>query len=94
MAAAGATGSIAGQIAKIAGPGAISTVIIEGQRHATLEHQLALLGCILAAAGGTVTATDSKVMKYLDKERVGIPEPFLNPSFIAWGRPSLVPSAV
>ncbi len=49
---------------------------------------------ILAAAGGTVTATDGKVMKYLDKERVGLPGPFLNPSFIAWGRPSLVPSAV
>ncbi len=48
---------------------------------------------ILAAAGGTVTAPDGKSMKYLRKEEMARPEPFLNSSFIAWGRPSLVLTA-
>lgn len=45
---------------------------------------------VLAAAGGTVTNTRGDTLKYLDKSRLGDPEPFLNPSFVAWGRPSLV----
>jgi len=49
---------------------------------------------VLAAAGGTVTTTDGKAMKYLKKEGMSRPEPFLNPSFVAWGRPNLVRASV
>lgn len=45
---------------------------------------------ILAAAGGTVTTPDGALMTYLDKSRLDRPEPFLNPSFVAWGRASLM----
>jgi 3'(2'), 5'-bisphosphate nucleotidase len=40
---------------------------------------------ILLAAGGRVTTLDGSTLRYLD--RTG---DFLNPSFIAWSRPSLV----
>lgn len=45
---------------------------------------------VLAAAGGTVTCMDGTPLTYLDKSRLDGPEPFLNPSFIAWGRPEMV----
>jgi 3'(2'),5'-bisphosphate nucleotidase len=45
---------------------------------------------VLAAAGGTVTLIDGKVLTYLDKARLAEPEPFLNPSFVAWGRPEMI----
>jgi 3'(2'),5'-bisphosphate nucleotidase len=45
---------------------------------------------VLAAAGGAVTTPDGKAMRYLEKVNLSRPEPFLNSSFIAWGRPSLV----
>lgn len=45
---------------------------------------------VLAAAGGVVTTVDGKPMIYLSKSRMREPEPFLNPSFVAWGRASLV----
>ncbi len=45
---------------------------------------------VLAAAGGTVTRADGTPLTYLDKSRLGEPEPFLNPPFVAWGRASLV----
>ncbi len=48
---------------------------------------------VLAAAGGTVTTPDGTTLKYLQKEGLDRPEPFLNPSFVAWGRPSLVRAA-
>lgn len=48
---------------------------------------------ILAAAGGIVTTPDGKALKYLRKNEMNRPEPFLNPSFVAWGRPSLVRAA-
>lgn len=49
---------------------------------------------ILAAAGGVVTDPDANSMKYMEKGRMSRPDPFLNSSFIAWGRPSLVRPAV
>lgn len=45
---------------------------------------------VLSAAGGTVTNTRGEPLTYLDASRLHAPEPFLNPSFVAWGRPSLV----
>ena len=44
---------------------------------------------ILQAAGGEVTTSDGTPLRYL-----GQPGQFLNPSFIAWGRPSLVSACV
>lgn len=44
---------------------------------------------VLTAAGGSVTRLDGSELTYLDKSRLSDPEPFLNPSFVAWGRPSL-----
>ncbi len=46
---------------------------------------------ILAAAGGTVTRLDGTPLTYLDKSRTGLLDPFLNPSFIAWGRAGVPP---
>lgn len=46
---------------------------------------------ILAAAGGIVTRFDGASLTYLDKSRIGALDPFLNPSFIAWGRPGTIP---
>ena len=46
---------------------------------------------ILAAAGGTVTRLDGTPLTYLDKSRIGALDPFLNPSFIAWGRAGTIP---
>lgn len=45
---------------------------------------------VLAAAGGVVTTMDGTSLTYLDKSRLHAPEPFLNPSFVAWGRASLL----
>jgi 3'(2'),5'-bisphosphate nucleotidase len=45
---------------------------------------------VLAAAGGAVTRLDGTALEYLDKSRLVSPEPFLNPSFVAWGRPEMV----
>lgn len=45
---------------------------------------------ILRAAGGIVTTTAGAALTYLDASRITGPDPFLNPSFIAWGRPGLV----
>ena len=41
---------------------------------------------VLAAAGGEVTTADGQPLRYLSKAT-----DFLNPPFIAWGRPSLIP---
>lgn len=49
---------------------------------------------VLAAAGGVVTTLDGKPLTYLAKDRLSEPEPFLNPSFVAWGRASLVEQAI
>lgn len=49
---------------------------------------------VLAAAGGVVTTVDGKPLTYLAKDRLSKPEPFLNPSFVAWGRASLVVQAI
>ena len=46
---------------------------------------------VLAAAGGVVTRLDGKPLTYLDKSRLQHAEPFLNPSFAAWGRAEMVP---
>lgn len=46
---------------------------------------------ILAAAGGTVTRLDGTPLTYLDKSRLGALDPFLNPSFVAWGRAGTIP---
>lgn len=45
---------------------------------------------VLSAAGGLVTHLDGTPLTYLDKSRIDTPEPFLNPSFVAWGRPEMV----
>lgn len=45
---------------------------------------------VLAAAGGVVTGLDGSPLKYLQNVRLTASEPFLNPSFVAWGRASLV----
>lgn len=47
---------------------------------------------VLAAAGGTVTTLDGRPFTYLDKSRLAGPQPFLNPSFVAWGRASMTPA--
>jgi 3'(2'), 5'-bisphosphate nucleotidase len=49
---------------------------------------------VLAAAGGAVTRVDGTPLTYLDQSRLGEREPFLNPPFIAWGRPSLIPAGL
>ncbi len=45
---------------------------------------------VLSAAGGLVTTPDGAPLRYLDRTSMTGAEPFLNPHFIAWGRPSLM----
>lgn len=46
---------------------------------------------VLAAAGGVVTDLAGRPLTYLDKSRLGSLEPFLNPSFVAWGGAEMIP---
>jgi 3'(2'), 5'-bisphosphate nucleotidase len=56
----------------------------------TSEWDIAAGHAVLVAAGGAVTTVDGKPFLYLDKSRIGQPEPFLNPPFVAWGRDTLL----
>jgi len=45
---------------------------------------------VLAAAGGSVITPEGAPVTYLDRARVAGPEPFLNPWFVARGRPEIL----